>query len=464
MITEQLKTTLKVFNPATGEVLKELTEDSKEAILQKFEKAKNAQKSWTNQQLEKRIECIAAFDKLLEGNINSLALTLTREVGKPIRQSHNEIHGARKRIKFFLENSEKWLADETVYTETGLTEKISYEPLGVIASISAWNYPYLVGTNVFIPALIAGNAVLYKPSEFSTLTGLEIGRLLREAGVSKDVFQVVVGAREAGEALLELPLNGYFFTGSYKTGQYIYERVAPKRVPCQLELGGKDPLYVAADNKDLKAVAAAAADGAFYNNGQSCCAVERIYVHEKVYDEFVKRFVEEVKSFKSGNPENEDTYIGAITRKQQVDFLQKQVDDAVKKGAKVLIGGKKIEGNGNHFEPTVLVDVNHTMSVMKDESFGPVIGIQKVKNDEEAVQLMQDTEYGLTAAVYSDHRETAEKILKQIDAGTVYWNCCDRVSANLPWSGRNHSGFGTTLSYIGIRAFVKPKAYHLREK
>ncbi len=462
MIAEATAVKLKVFNPATGELLKEVSVDSRELIRQKLEKAKSAQGSWANVPLNKRIETIASFDNLLEKNISSLALTLTREIGKPIKQSRNEINGARKRIKFFLENSQRWLSDETIYAETGLTEKLSFEPLGVIANISAWNYPYLVGTNVFIPALIAGNAVLYKPSEFSTLTGLEIEKLLHEAGVPRDVFQVVKGAKEAGETLLDLPLNGYYFTGSYKTGQYIYERVAPKMVPCQLELGGKDPLYVPNDNKDLKAVAAAAADGAFYNNGQSCCAVERIYVHEKIYDDFVKHFVEEVKNFKAGNPEMEDTYIGAVTRKQQVDFLQKQAEDAVKKGAKALIGGKKIEGMGNHFEPTVLADVNHTMSVMKDESFGPIIGIQKVKSDDEAVQLMQDTEYGLTAAVYSDHQATAEKILKQIDSGTVYWNCCDRVSAHLPWSGRKHSGFGATLSYMGIRAFVKPKAYHLR--
>lgn len=461
-MTTATMTTLKIYNPANGEVIKELQEDARENIQQKYEKAKTAQASWANVPLKKRIEAIAAFDKLLEKNINSLALTLTREVGKPIKQSQNEINGARRRIKFFLENSEKWLSDETVYAEPGLTEKIAFEPLGVLANISAWNYPYLVGVNVFVPALIAGNAVLYKPSEFSTLTGLEIGKLLHEAGVSKDVFQVVVGAKDAGEALLDLPLNGYYFTGSYKTGQYIYERVAPKMVPCQLELGGKDPLYVPNDNKDVKAVAAASADGAFYNNGQSCCAVERIYVHEKIYDDFVKHFVAEVKGFKAGNPESEDTYIGAVTRKPQVDFLQKQVEDALQKGAKVATGGKKVEGKGNHFEPTVLIDVNHTMSVMKDESFGPIIGIQKVKDDAEAVKLMQDTEYGLTAAVYCDTKETGEKILKQVDSGTVYWNCCDRVSANLPWSGRKHSGFGATLSYLGIRAFVKPKAYHLR--
>ena len=232
-------------------------------------------------------------------------------------------------------------------------------------------------------------------------------------------------------------------------------------VPCQCELGGKDPLYVADDIADIKAVAAGTADGAFYNNGQSCCAVERIYVQEKVYDQYVDEFVKELKSWKIGQPTAEGVYIGPVSRREQLSLLEQQVRDAVKKGATVLTGGKKIAGKGYFFEPTVLVNVDHKMNVMKDESFGPIIGIMKVKNDEEAIQLMQDTEYGLTAAVYSTDKSKAENILQQINAGTGYWNCCDRVSAALPWSGRKHSGFGLTLSHAGLRAFTKPKAYHL---
>ena len=183
--------------------------------------------------------------------------------------------------------------------EGGMEEKISYEPLGVICNISAWNYPYLVGVNVFVPALLAGNAVMYKPSEYATLTGLEIEKLLKQAGIPVNIFHTAIGAADVGEILLQLPFDGYYFTGSYKTGKYIYEKVAPKMVPCQCELGGKDPLYVAGDIADIKAVAAGTADGAFYNNGQSCCAVERIYVHEKVYDNYVDEFVKEVKSWKT---------------------------------------------------------------------------------------------------------------------------------------------------------------------
>jgi acyl-CoA reductase-like NAD-dependent aldehyde dehydrogenase len=221
-------------------------------------------------------------------------------------------------------------------------------------------------------------------------------------------------------------------------------------------------LYVADDITDIKAVAAGTADGAFYNNGQSCCAVERIYVHEKVYDRYVDEFIKEVQSWKIGQPTEEGVYIGPLSRAAQLSVLEQQVDDAIKKGATLMTGGKKINGKGYFFEPTVLVNVTNSMTVMKDESFGPIIGIMKVKNDEEAISMMQDTEYGLTASVYSSDKKRAENILQQMNAGTGYWNCCDRVSAALPWSGRQHSGFGTTLSHAGIRAFVKAKGYHLR--
>jgi acyl-CoA reductase-like NAD-dependent aldehyde dehydrogenase len=454
---------MKIVNPATEEIIREIQEDSLESVNQKFKLLQAAQADWQKVPLAKRIETLRAFSDLLEKNIESLASILTSEVGKPLQQSRNEINGARARIKWLTDNAAKYLSDEVMTQEGNLTEQISYEPVGVVCNISAWNYPYLVGVNVFVPALLAGNAVMYKPSEYSTLTGLEIGKLLKEAGVPNNVFHVAVGARVVGELLLELPFNGYFFTGSYKTGKYIYEKVASKMVPCQLELGGKDPLYVADDVAGVKAVAAGTADGAFYNNGQSCCAVERIYVHEKVYDQYVDEFIKEAKSWKIGKPIEAGVYIGPLSRKEQVSFLEEQVKDAIEKGGRIETGGKRIDGIGYYFEPTVITNANHQMSVMREESFGPIIGIMKVKSDEEAVQLMKDTEYGLTAAVYSSSQSRAENILNQINSGTGYWNCCDRVSAALPWSGRNHSGFGTTLSHAGLRAFTKTKAYHLKK-
>lgn len=452
---------MKIINPATEAVIKEVPEDSSASIQQKFEAAKTAQKAWAKVPLKERIACLAKFNELMLANADKIAADLSAEVGKPLGQAKGEINGGVGRSKFFVENSEKYLAEEWMVSEGATREKIVYEPLGIIANISAWNYPILVGVNVFVPALIGGNAVLYKPSEFSTLTGLNIAEMLWQAGVPKDVFQVVIGGKDAGEALLNLPLNGYFFTGSYNTGKYIAERVASKLVPVGLELGGKDPMYIC-DDVDVVSAAAAGVEGAFYNNGQSCCAVERIYVQETIYDDYIDAFIAEAKIMKLGEPGDEGTFIGPLTRPQQMAVLEDQVSDAVSKGAKLLLGGKKADRNGYYFEPTVLADVNHDMKVMMDESFGPIIGIQKVKDDAEAISLMLDTPYGLTSAVYTLNSDRADTIMEEMNSGTVYWNCCDRVSPNVPWSGRGNSGLGSTLSHAGIRAFVQPKAYHLR--
>ena len=442
---------MKIINPATDELIREVDEETDAEIRKKYDTLKEGQKKWGATALDDRIACLKRFSDLLEKNKEELAKTLTSEVGKPIRESRNEIAGAVYRIQFFLQNSKKWLSPEQVNETAGTREVLAFEPLGVIANISAWNYPYLIAMNVIVPALIAGNAVLYKPSEFSTLSGLKMQRLLFEAGIPENVFQAVIGEGAAGRTLLKLPLDGYFFTGSYATGKAIAAALAGRLVPVTLELGGKDPLYVMED-VDVEKAAANAVEGAFYNAGQSCCAVERIYVHEKIYEPFVKAFVEETKKL----------VLGPVTRPMQIQILSQQIQDALDRGAKLLTGGKPVGGKGNFFEPTVLTNVNHTMSVMKEETFGPVIGIQKVADDDEALRLMADTEYGLTAAVFSKSEERAKGILEKLDVGTGYWNCCDRVSPWLPWSGRKNSGLGATLSYLGIHAFVKPKGYHLR--
>ena len=451
-----------IANPANDEIIAALNEDSRESLVKKIELLHSSQATWGNESIVYRVEVIKKFSALLEENIEQLASVLSTEVGKPLQQSRNEINGARNRIKWMADNAEKFLSDEVMTITEGLQEKISYEPLGVICNISAWNYPWLVGVNVFVPALLAGNAVMYKPSEYSTLTGLEIERLLKKAGVPENIFHMAIGGKETGEILVQMDFDGYFFTGSFKTGKHIYEAVAHKMVPCQLELGGKDPLYVCDDVKDVHSVAAATADGAFYNNGQSCCAVERIYVHERIYDEYIDAFIKEVRSWRIGLPGEQAVYIGPLTRKVQLDLLEEQVQDAIDKGAKLLTGGKRMNKKGNFFEPTVFTNVTHDMLLMREESFGPIIGVMKVENDAEALKLMQDTEYGLTASVYSDSKQRAEKILNQLNTGTGYWNCCDRVSAAVPWSGRKHSGIGSTLSHQGLRAFTKPKAWHLK--
>ncbi|MCG2594719.1 aldehyde dehydrogenase family protein [Ramlibacter sp. XY19] len=453
--------TLSIHNPATGELVISLPADDAEAVAAKAAAARAAQPAWAALPLKQRAACIRKFREGVLRDLEQLASTMTRETGKPIKMSRNELNGLLPRIDFFLAETEAATAAETVHEEGGMREQIEHAPLGVVANISAWNYPWFVGCNVILPALLTGNAVLYKPSEFSTLTGLEIARLLHEAGVPRDVMVCLVGGGEVGAALLEQKVDGVFFTGSHATGQRIAQAVGQRFVRLQLELGGKDPTYVCED-ADPQAAAESLADGAMYNTGQSCCSVERIYVHEKIHDAFVEAFVKTVQGMKRGDPMNEETYIGAITRAPQLDVLESQVEDAIAKGAVLRTGGERRIDEGNWFDATVLTNVDHTMEVMREESFGPVIGIQKVGGDEEAVKLMNDTRYGLTAGVYTRDEQRAKRILSQVRAGSVYWNCCDRVSPRLPWSGVGDSGVGLTLSKYGIQAFTRPKAWHLR--
>jgi acyl-CoA reductase-like NAD-dependent aldehyde dehydrogenase len=455
-------TNLTIHNPATGELVIALPADDAESVAAKAATARAAQPQWAATEVNERLACIARFRAGVVRDLEQLAATLTRETGKPIRQARNELNGLLPRIAFFLDETPTTLTPETVHEEGGMREQIQHEPLGVIVNISAWNYPWFVGCNVILPALLAGNAVLYKPSEYAALTGLEIARLLHEAGVPRDVFTCLVGGGEVGAALLAQEVDGVFFTGSHATGKRIAETVGQRFIKLQLELGGKDPTYVCED-ANPQAAAESLADGAMYNTGQSCCSVERIYVHEKIHDAFVEAFVKTVRGMKRGDPLNEETYIGAITRAPQLQVLQRQVEDAVARGARLLAGsGVPAPGPGNWFDPVVLAGVDHGMEIMREESFGPVIGIQKVRDDEEAIGLMNDTRYGLTAGVYTPDEERARRILARVHAGSVYWNCCDRVSPRLPWSGVGDSGVGLTLSKYGILAFTRPKAWHLR--
>lgn len=454
-------TQLSIHNPATGALITDLPADDAATVASKAGQARAAQPGWARMPLAERKACITRFRAGIVAELDALAATMTHETGKPIKMSRNELNGLLGRIDFFLAELDSTTATQTVFSEGGMTEQIEHAPLGVVANISAWNYPWFVGGNVFIPALLTGNAVLYKPSEYAAMTGLAMARLLHAAGVPRDVFVPLVGGAAVGEALLAQQVDGLFFTGSYATGARIARAMGPRMVKLQLELGGKDPTYVC-DDADPKTAAESLADGAMYNTGQSCCSVERIYVHEKIHDAFVAAFVDTVRTFKVGDPMAEDTYIGAITRAPQLEVLDAQVLDAKAKGATLLAGGHRLPGPGNWYAPTVFANVNHGMALMQEESFGPIIGIQKVAGDEEAVRLMNDTRYGLTAGVFTPNETRAKALLAQVNAGSVYWNCCDRVSPRLPWSGYGDSGVGLTLSTYGIQTFTRPKAWHLR--
>ncbi len=451
---------LSVTNPATSREIKKIKIDTPEDIKQKHKNAQDALEKIRRMSFQDRVTIIKKFKRGLHHKKNELAMILSNETGKPILQSKAEIKGLMSRINFFVQSIEDKLKPKTIREANGTKECITYEPLGIIVNISAWNYPYFVGGNIFIPAILTGNCVLYKPSEFASLTGQAITTLFLESGLVEGAFQSIYGRGITGDQLLDLPVDGVFFTGSNKTGQKVCEKMKNRMVPIQLELGGKDPAYVHND-VDLSFTAKSLAGGAFYNNGQSCCAVERIYVHQAVYDQFLSLFTKIVQSYIIGDPLHEETFLGPLTRFEQIQFLEAQIHDATNKGAQIILGGKRIECEGYFFEPTILVDVDHSMNVMQNESFGPIIGIQCVKDQDEAFALMQDTSYGLTSSVYSNNQELAEEILKDLHTGSVYWNTCDRVSSHLPWSGRKGSGIGATLGLEGIRSFVRPKAWHM---
>lgn len=453
---------MQIINPANGQLIRSVETDDGASIREKFAVARSAQKQWAARPLSERVAMVRKFGEILKRDIEVIARDMSLEMGKPLQQARNEVNGSLNKVRFFTEEIEKTLAPEKVRQDGNTEEVLAFDPLGIVLNISAWNYPILVGFNVFLPALLCGNAVIYKPSEFSTLTGLHLTRLLHEAGVPNDVFIAIVGDGSLGAQLLQLPFDCVGFTGSYATGKKISETLAGRMTRLIMELGGKDPLYVTDECADLDAVADAVAEGVLYNNGQSCCAVERVYVHEKIHDAFVEKLKIKMQAWKMGDPLDASTLCGAITRRNHLPFLQAQVDDAVSKGAKLVLGGKAQEGQGNFFPPTLLLNANHSMELMREETFGPLIGVMKVKDDAQAVELMNDSDYGLTSAVYCKNLERGKKILAQVNTGTGYLNCCDRVSAWLPWSGRGHSGLGSTLSRLGITAFCHAKGLHIR--
>lgn len=455
---------LEVINPSNEEVIDVLRMDDDLMVVDKVKMAQEALEDWRETPLEERIEIIEHFAEVLEEKRDIWAEDLSREMGKPLPQARGEFSAVVKRIQFFTEAARTELIPRLAHGKTGgaLWEEVSPEPLGVIANISAWNYPVFVGVNVFVPALLAGNVVVYKPSEYAPQTGLNMSQAWFDAGLSQEYFNPIMGDAFIGSELVKQPVDGLFFTGSYATGMKISQAMAGRFARLQLELGGKDPAYVRPD-VDIQTAAGGLAEGAFYNTGQSCCAVERIYVHASVYDDFVKAFVDSVSSFKMGDPFEEGVFIGPLTREEQLPVLQGQVDDALAKGANLALGGKRREGRGYFYEPTVLTNVDHSMQVMQEETFGPVIGIQKVADDAEALQKMNDTRYGLTASVFTRDEEVARGLMGKLQAGTVYWNCCDRVSPFTPWTGWKDSGVGSTLGLEGLRNMVKPKAWHFRK-
>jgi acyl-CoA reductase-like NAD-dependent aldehyde dehydrogenase/uncharacterized protein YceH (UPF0502 family) len=451
---------LEIRNPATGALVRSVAVTEPGEITQKVVRARDARAQWNARGYDERARIMRAYRDLLAAEADDCAHVTTSEVGKPIRQARNEVRAVLDRIDWFVDNVGGLLAPRVVTADGGLGERVTLEPVGVVAHVSAWNYPYFVGLNTIVPALLAGNVVLYKPSEHATLTGLRLVDLMHRAGVPVDVMQTVVGGGAAGAALVAADIDMVCFTGSYPTGVKVAGAAAERLLRVQLELGGKDAAYVC-DDVDVEDAAISVAEGAFYNAGQSCSAIERVYVHGGIWDRFLDAIVEVVGAYSVGDPDDDATDVGPLARGAQLDVLDAQVADAVANGAQVLCGGHRIERPGNWYEPTVVADVRGNASMMRGESFGPIIGLARVASDDDAIAHMDDTEFGLGAAVFTPDRARAERILTRLDVGNAYWNTSDRSSVRLPWAGRRHSGLGVSMSESGVRAFVREKAWHL---
>ncbi|KAI9058918.1 NAD-aldehyde dehydrogenase [Trametes sanguinea] len=436
-----------------------------------------AQEKWARVPLSQRIAIGRRFMEEFSNMRDEIPLELTLQMGRPVSQGAGEVRGTLERAEYMLSIAESALADVSLKDtdKPGFRRFIKRVPLGVVFVIAPWNYPYLVMVNSVLPALIAGNAVILKPSPQTPLAAERFVSAFHKAGVPKDVLQVIHLSPQLTTTAVKHPLVDFVaFTGSVSGGRAVDIAAAEAQgfKGVGLELGGKDPAYVRAD-ADLDYTVAELVDGAMFNSGQSCCAVERIYVHESIYDEFVSKYVDLVKKYRLGDPTEARTNLGPVVSVASADRIRKQVTAAVQAGAKALIPEElfaEAQPGTAYVAPQVLVDVNHTMDVMMEETFGPVVGIQKVVSDEEAIALMNDSPYGLTASIWTNaekNPESEEAFLRMADelhTGTVYLNRCDYLDPALAWTGVKNSGRGISLSKFGYDQLTRAKSVHMKIK
>ncbi|KAJ6486713.1 succinate semialdehyde dehydrogenase [Mycena sanguinolenta] len=453
------------------------TYPTSEALDATIARSAAAQKGWAARPLAERIALGHKFIEEYIAASERLPAEITKQMGRPTSQGAAEVRGFLERAKYLLSIAESSLSDITLEDtdKPGFRRFIKRVPLGVVLVVVPWNYPYLTAVNSVFPAILAGNTVLLKASPQTPLSAERFALCLHRAGVPKDVMIVLHLPPKLTTQVIQSPLvNFVSFTGSVVAGRAVDEAAvtASGFKGVALELGGKDPAYVRAD-ADLDYTAAELVEGAMFNSGQSCCAVERIYVHEAVYDDFVSKFVEIVQKYKLGDPTRKDVTIGPVVSLESAARIRKQIEDAVAAGAKKLIGPEYFRVarlDTCYFGPQVLVDVNHTMDIMMEETFGPVVGIQKVASDEEALKLMNDTRYGLTASIWTnaaEHPESEEafhKLEEQLECGTVYLNRCDYLDPELAWTGVKDSGRGLTLSKFAYDQFTRAKNVHMKIK
>ncbi|MFQ5994880.1 MAG: aldehyde dehydrogenase family protein [Acidiferrobacterales bacterium] len=460
-----MATVQKTISPVDGRIYVERPYATDSEIVTTLAGAAKAQVAWKQTPIAERAAICTRFVDAFVAKKTEIAPELSWQMGRPICAAPSELRSFEERARYMTEIAEQALADVPTEPKAGFTRFVRREPLGVVLTIAAWNYPYLIAVNSVVPAIMAGNAVVLKHSSQTPLCAERFAEAFRAADLPEGVFQVLHMDHAATERAIEdAHVNFVAFTGSVAGGHTIQQAAASRFVGTGLELGGKDPAYVRAD-VSLSYAIENLVDGAFFNSGQSCCAIERIYVHEQVYDDFVEGFAAQTKQYRLGNPIDPETTLGPLVRTAAADFVRAQTAEATRAGAKALIDPglfPKNKPGTPYLAPQVLVDVDHGMRVMSEETFGPVVGIMKVRSDDEAIGLMNDSPYGLTASIWTRDEEAAIAIGDQVETGTWFMNRCDYLDPALAWAGVKDSGRGCTLSSVGYEHLTRPKSYHLR--
>ena len=457
--------TVKCVSPVDGKVYAEREYSEDQLVDQAFAKSRDVQSEWAALSIAKRASyCTAAVDAML-AMADEIIPELSWQMGRPVRYGQGELNGFEERARHMIAIAQTSLAPVRPVEQAGFDRYIERAPLGVVFTIAPWNYPYLTAVNSIIPALMAGNTVVLKHAQNTLLVAERFSQAFEKAGLPEGVFQhLMLSHSQTARIISSKMVDMVCFTGSVPGGASIEEAAAGKFIPVGLELGGKDPAYVRGDC-DVNYAAENLVDGAFFNSGQSCCGIERIYVDEKIFDAFVARFVEIVNDYVLGDPLEEETTLGPMIKADAAEFVRGQINEAVEAGAKAHIDPEQFAATAlgaAYMAPQVLTNVTHKMRVMTEESFGPVVGIMTVKNDEEAIALMNDSEFGLTASVWTPDEAAARAIGKQVNTGTFFMNRCDYLDPALAWTGVNNSGRGCTLSSLGYEALTRPKSFHLR--
>ncbi len=457
------------FDPATGEEVGRVPVTSAAEVSEAVKRAREAQKAWGALSYTERARVVMRARRIVLDELEEIALLVSRETGKPVAEAVSmELAPTLDLMQFFARRTRRLLRPEKIdigqYGLMGRTSRIVYKPLGVVGIISPWNFPWATPLDEVVMALMAGNAVVVKPSELTPLTGLKIADVFRRAGLAEGLLQVVTGDGRTGAALVEAGVDKIMFTGSVPTGKRVAASAAKTLTPVVLELGGKDPMIVLED-ADVETAAEAALWGAFSNSGQACASVERCYVHESIAPRFIESVVEKTRALRQNIGTKESTDIGAMSNENQLALVESHVREARESGARVLAGGRRAEGlrPGLFYEPTVLAGVDHTMTVMREETFGPVLPVMTFKTDEEAVELANDSPFGLTASVWTKNIGRGRRVAERLEAGTVMVNevLYTHGIAQTPWGGVKQSGLGRTHGRLGLLELVTPQHVHV---